>query len=123
MQLLDYQRASSKIEAAEWWQSASERLPILALDALLLALPVLVLLGAIDPSGALLQNVLLAPSPLVWIAWALACLSMSLSAEGLIKTLFPASRLSADSQSFLSVLGLANCIAVVSLLWLASSAA
>jgi hypothetical protein len=119
MELLTYDRALAKVESEERWTSAAERLPMIGLEALLLTFPALVVLSVIEPSRILMQKVLLAPSPLVWIAWALVCLWAGLSSEKVVRIISPKARLRGDRQTVLLLLGLGNCISVVSLLWLA----
>jgi hypothetical protein len=122
MELITYEQARSKIESEQRPTILADRLSILLLYALLLVLPLLVLLSAVDPSGFLLRRVLGAPSPLVWNAWALACFWASLSSEGLLKKLGRKSPLRGRHQSFFFLFGLVNCVSVVALLWLVGRA-
>jgi hypothetical protein len=122
MELITYEKARSKVEAEQRPAAAADRLSIFALYAALLALPSLVLLSAVEPSGFLLHRVLGAPSPLLWNAWAVACFWASLSSEALLRKLGRKSPLRGNSQSFLFLLGLVNCVSVVALLWLVGRA-
>ncbi|MGA8764827.1 MAG: hypothetical protein WB562_18300 [Candidatus Sulfotelmatobacter sp.] len=118
LELITYEQARSKIETEQRPAVAADRFCIFALYAVLLALPLLVLLSAVDPSGFLLHRVLRVPSPLVWNAWAFACFWAGLSSEGLLKKIGRKSPLRGNHQSFLFLLGLLDCISVVALLWL-----
>jgi hypothetical protein len=118
MELITYEQARARVLAEQRLAMLSDRLSLLVLYAALSALPLLVLLSALDPSGSLTHRVLAAPSPLVWIAWGFACFWAGLSCDDLLKKLGRQSRLHANSQSFLFLLGLVNCVSVVALLWL-----
>jgi hypothetical protein len=118
MELITYEQARTKIEAEQRPSVAADRFSIFALRAILLALPLLVLLSAVDPSGFLIHRVLSAPSPLLWNAWALTCFWISLSSESLLQKLGRKSPLRSSNQAFFFLLGLLNCVSVVALLWL-----
>ncbi|MGA8867754.1 MAG: hypothetical protein WB510_12330, partial [Candidatus Sulfotelmatobacter sp.] len=117
-----YDQARSRIAAEQRPAMLADRLSIFSLYGALVALPLLVLLGAVDPSGFLLHRVLGAPSPLLWIVWAFACFWASLSSEGLLKKLGRQSPLRGNSQAFLFLIGLLDCLSVVALLWLVGRA-
>jgi hypothetical protein len=120
MELLTYERAEAKIVAEERWMSVTQQLPVFGLEGVLLTLPLLFVLSVVEPSRMLLHRVLLGPSPLVWIAWAVGCFCMSLSAEGVVGWISPKARLRGNLPAVLLLMGLGNCLAVVGLLWVAS---
>jgi hypothetical protein len=122
MELITYDQARSKILAEERPALFTDRLSLLALYLVLVFLPLLVLLSALDPSAFLINHVLAAPSPLLWIAWGFACFWAGLSCQDLLKKLGRQSRLRSSTQSFLFLLGVVNCVTVVALLWLVGKA-
>jgi len=122
MQLVTYDTARAKIETEQNAKVPTDRWPRLALYALLLALPSLVLLSAIDPSDFLLHRVLGTVPLLVWNAWAVLSFWASLSAERLLKAFGRKNPLGPNTQSFFFLLGLVNCISIVALLWLVGRA-
>lgn len=123
MKPITYERARTKIAAENDDPVVADRLYIIALHAFLLALPVLVMLSAVDPSGFIIHRVLDPPSPLLWNGWALLCFWASLSPESLLKKLGRKSPLYGHSQSAFFLAGMMNCISVVALLWLVGRAA
>jgi uncharacterized membrane protein (DUF4010 family) len=118
MEMVTYEQAREKIEAEQQHATSSSAFPVILLQALLMAFPVLVLLSAVDPSGFLQHRVVRAVSPLVWNAWALICLWASLSAESLVKKLARKTPLRGGSLTYFFLMGLINCISLVVLLWL-----
>lgn len=119
MKLLTYEQALAKVKSEERRASASQKLPVIALQVLLSVLPAMVLFSVIDPSG-FLRRTLLAATPVVWGAWAVLCLYASLSSEDLIRKVSTKSP-RGNGQSTMLLLGLVNCVAVVGWLWLMAS--
>ena len=97
----------------------SDGLLVFGLKAVLLALPGLVLLSMIEPSGLLLRKVLLRGSPVLWVAWAILCFWAGLSAAELAERSGCKALASGNNEAYFSVLGLVNCASAVGLLWLA----
>jgi hypothetical protein len=119
MKTLTCEQVRNKLEAEELHQSATERLPVLALEILLLALPLLVLLSTIDPSGFFLHKILLGFPLSLWSAWAIGCFCLGLSSDDLLKRLGGPLRLRSSQQGIFPLLGLVNCASLVGLLFLA----
>jgi hypothetical protein len=122
IELIAYEEVLDKTGAETRREAPHDRLPVMVFYAVLLALPSLVIVSAVDPSGFMVYKVLAGPPPLLWSVWAIAAFGISLGNEKLLRKMGRTSPVNNNRHAVFFVLGLLNCLAVVALLWLAGGA-